>query len=50
MEKSAENANPSLAYGSNNPEPPSLKESEQAEEYSLRSAAEYDLKEKVTPP
>lgn len=46
MEKS-QHANTSGAYSSNNPEPPSVKESE--EETSLRSAAEYDLKEKVTP-
>ena len=50
MDNTTEKASASIGYSSNNPEPPSIKEdSEQVEENTLRSAAEYDLKEKITP-
>jgi hypothetical protein len=49
MEKSTEKDNVSVGFGSNSSESSSLEESEPAAENILRSAAEYDLKEKVTP-
>ncbi len=50
MEKSNEKTNASVGYGPNNPEPPSLRESDPpVEKAALRSAAEYN-KEKITPP
>ena len=50
MEKSAEKANASVGYGPNNPEPPSLRESNPpAEKDALHSAAEYIQGEKTTP-
>jgi hypothetical protein len=49
MEKSTDKTNTLLGYSPNNPKPVSVKESEQVEKTSLRSTAEYDLKEIVTP-
>lgn len=49
MEKTTQETNGSVGYSSTNPEPASIKE-DREEEHTLRSAVEYDLKEKVTPP
>jgi hypothetical protein len=49
MEKSTEKDNATVGYDSSHSEPSSLEESELAAENTLRSAAEYDLKEKITP-